>query len=35
MNVIRAVQLMALLAQEKHDEVLFQLAHSLFYRRQS
>ncbi|BEO75135.1 hypothetical protein SMTE4_11050 [Serratia marcescens] len=32
MDMTRALQLLALLAKEKNDNTLFQLANSLFYR---
>lgn len=32
MNMTRTLQLLALLAKEKNDNILFQLANSLFYR---
>lgn len=34
MNPFKAVQLLAALALEKHDNALFEVAFSLFYRRQ-
>ncbi len=32
MDMTRTLQLLALLAKEKNDNILFQLANSLFYR---
>lgn len=32
MDLTRTLQLLALLAKEKNDNMLFQLANSLFYR---
>jgi len=35
MDIKRALQLLADLAKDKHDDMLFQMARNLFYRRQS
>lgn len=32
MNLTRTLQLLAILAKEKNDNMLFQLANALFYR---